>query len=96
MLQVIMSVTQFGATVMCMLSVQSIGKRPIALVSILGCAISTVVIAINQFIQTKSSSNEDTEHCWLPFIMFLVLIFFTGYGVGPIPWMLVSEVFPFR
>lgn len=96
MLQVIMSVTQFGATVLCMVSVQSLGKRPIALVSVLGCAVSTVVIAINEFIRMGSYDSEDKEHCWIPFIMFLVLTFFTGYGVSPIPWMLVSEVFPFR
>ena len=79
-----------------MVTVRSLGKRPIALVSLLGCALGTVIIAINEFIRKTTDNNEATEHCWIPFIMFIVLTFFTGYGVAPIPWMLVSEVFPFR
>lgn len=93
---VIMSVIQFGATVLCMISVQPLGKRPIALVSILGCAISTTVIAINEFVRIMSHEHDSTEHSWIPFIMFIGLTFFTGFGVASIPWMLVSEVFPFR
>lgn len=89
--QVFFSVVQFVATILCMVSVRWTGKRPMALVSLLACAIATTTLGVYTFVADTSS-----EASWLPFLMFLVLQFFTGYGVAPVPWMLVSEVFPMR
>lgn len=33
---------------------------------------------------------------YFPLIVFLCLAFCTSVGVAPIPWMFLSEVFPFK
>lgn len=33
---------------------------------------------------------------YLPLVLFVALSFFTNLGVGAVPWMLLSEVFPFK
>lgn len=79
------------STALCMATVRFTGKRPMALVSFFACAIATITIGVYTFVTETS-----TQASWLPFIMFMVLQFFTGYGVIPVPWMLVGEVFPMR
>lgn len=74
-----------------MVTVRWTGKRPMALVSLMACAIATISIGFYTL-----STEASTSSGWLPFLMFVVLQFFTGYGVAPVPWMLVSEVFPMR
>lgn len=32
----------------------------------------------------------------VPLVLIIGLSFFTNLGVGAIPWMLLSEVFPFK
>jgi len=88
---VVFSVIQFAANILCMVSVRWTGKRPMALVSLTACAIATTTTALYTFF-----TDPATQAGWLPFVMLIVLQFFTGYGVAPVPWMLVSEVFPFR
>ncbi|XP_054271113.1 facilitated trehalose transporter Tret1-2 homolog [Macrosteles quadrilineatus] len=88
---VLFSVIQFTANILCMVSVRWTGKRPMALISLTACAIATTTTALYTFFTDPADRSG-----WLPFIMLLILQFFTGYGVAPVPWMLVSEVFPFR
>lgn len=33
---------------------------------------------------------------YIPMILFFTLAFFSNVGVTPIPWILLSEVFPFK
>lgn len=33
---------------------------------------------------------------YIPMILFFTLSFFTSVGIASIPWMLLSEVFPFK
>ncbi|KAG8307503.1 maltose permease [Homalodisca vitripennis] len=90
---VVFSVIQFTANILCMVTVRWTGKRPMALISLLACAISTTTTGLYTVF---SEPQAPSQSGWLPFLMFMVLQFFTGYGVAPVPWMLVSEVFPFR
>lgn len=33
---------------------------------------------------------------YIPMILFFTLAFFSNVGITPIPWILLSEVFPFK
>jgi hypothetical protein len=43
-------------------------------------------------------ATGDTRHTasWAPLTLFVVYAFMQNIGVLPIPWMILSEVFPFR
>lgn len=60
------------------------------------------VFAYN-FIPAEWSSFDKHERIavegsinYIPMILFFALAFFSSVGVAPIPWILLSEVFPFK
>jgi len=71
-------------------TVAKFGKRPITLVSMALCAFSMIGIGMHMV-----AVNYFSFSCtWIPMILLNALFFFSGYGVFPIPWMLVSEIYP--
>ncbi|XP_008469054.1 facilitated trehalose transporter Tret1 isoform X1 [Diaphorina citri] len=81
--------TGFIGSIVSMCIIKRIGKRPLSLISIGGTAFSALTCGILSYKGTVGSQI-------LPFIMLLLLAFFTSIGIAAIPWMLLSEVFPLR
>lgn len=55
------------------------------------------------FIPSEWSSFDKHEQIpiegninYIPMILFFTLAFFSNVGITPIPWILLSEVFPFK
>lgn len=45
----------------------------------------------------KHSDNDwDGPNSYFPLVMFVLMGFFNSLGVVAVPWMLMSEVFPFK
>uniref|UniRef100_A0A2S2PE19 Facilitated trehalose transporter Tret1-1 n=1 Tax=Schizaphis graminum TaxID=13262 RepID=A0A2S2PE19_SCHGA len=84
------SILTLVGTLLNVLTVARLGKRPITLVSMALCAFSMLGIGI-YMVSTTYFSFSST---WIPMILLNALFFFSGYGVFPIPWMLVSEIYP--
>ncbi|XP_026812036.1 facilitated trehalose transporter Tret1-like [Rhopalosiphum maidis] len=84
------SILTLVGTLLNVLTVAKLGKRPITLVSMALCAFSMLGIGI-YMVSTTYFSFSST---WIPMILLNALFFFSGYGVFPIPWMLVSEIYP--
>ncbi|KAL1116672.1 hypothetical protein AAG570_005144, partial [Ranatra chinensis] len=85
---VVISVLGLVGNAVCMCSVHYCGKRVLSLISFAFSGLSTLGLALVALNRTLPST-------WaLP--MFLSLSFFNGLGAAPIPWMLQSELFPFR
>jgi len=72
------------------MTVAKFGKRPITLTSMALCALSMLGIGMHLVAVTYFSFSST----WIPMILLNTLFFFSGYGVFPIPWMLVSEIYP--
>lgn len=89
-LQVYTSILTMIGTLVNMFTVGKFGKRPITLVSMALCAFSMLGIGMHMVIATYFSFSNT----WIPMILLNTLFFFSGYGVFPIPWMLVSEIYP--
>ncbi|XP_054271945.1 facilitated trehalose transporter Tret1-like [Macrosteles quadrilineatus] len=82
-----------GGCVLCTVTVRFIGKRPLGLISVLGCAVSCLSLGTYALYVDEL---EGHKHAWMPMVMMVALAFFTGIGMDPLPWMYLSEVFPFR
>lgn len=93
------------ANIVCMVSIKFVGKRRLALTSMAVTALSCISLAIYAFNTfppgwTSFDIHSETSHVtnmgYIPMVLFFMLAFFTSVGVLPVPWILLSEVFPFR
>uniref|UniRef100_A0A182VVZ1 Major facilitator superfamily (MFS) profile domain-containing protein n=1 Tax=Anopheles minimus TaxID=112268 RepID=A0A182VVZ1_9DIPT len=93
------------ANIVCMVSIKFVGKRRLAIISMSVTAISCISLSIYAFNTfppgwTSFDNHPGTSHItslgYIPMVLFFMLAFFTSVGVLPVPWILLSEVFPFR
>lgn len=91
------------ANIVCMIFIRMVGKRRLALFSMVGTLICCMFLgfyAFNNLPHNLTSFNipkyEYGHVDATPMIIFFLLAFFTSVGVASIPWMLLSEVFPFK
>jgi len=73
--------------------VRLVGKRALSLVSMSGCALCCLSLGAYTYFTT--------QHQWssvptIPLLLFCTLYFTMNLGISPIPWLLISEVFPNR
>ena len=88
-----------AGNVLCMLAVAWCGKRPLALTSIGGVAVACTMLGGYHLFMSSSTGAQvgaELESHWLPLALFIGLFSFHSFGIGPIPWMLLSEVFPYQ
>ncbi|RZF38049.1 hypothetical protein LSTR_LSTR006448 [Laodelphax striatellus] len=93
---VIMSVNTFTATVLCMVAVKWLGKRRLALLSLASCAFMMYCVSLFAKLNESGIEGNLPEISWFPFAIYFILQFFFSFGVSTVPWMLVSEIFPYR
>ncbi|XP_008483812.1 sugar transporter ERD6-like 14, partial [Diaphorina citri] len=79
---------QLAGGLSCIFLVHKLGKRFLSLVSMSLCATCILSIA------TYTLFKEEIDQSWIPLVLFAVMFYALNLGVSPIPWMLVSEVFP--
>lgn len=91
--QVLISCIGFIGVIVCTVSVRYVGKRRLTLASLLGCAVSMLGLALWTLFHAKSA-NPNTY--WTPFVLFTTLSFSFSFGIAPIPWVILSEIFPYR
>ncbi|XP_039280044.1 facilitated trehalose transporter Tret1 [Nilaparvata lugens] len=93
---VIMSVNTFTATVLCMVFVKWLGKRRLALLSLASCSIMMFGVSLFAKLHDSGKDGHLPDISWFPFVIYFILQFFFSFGVSTVPWMLVSEIFPYR
>lgn len=101
---VIVGLMKFLANILCMLVVKFVGKRRISLYSIAGTSICCLSLAIYGSIYLPSGWSSFDKHVLedvpgdgtFPMLILFALAFITSAGMIPIPWMLLSEVFPYK
>ncbi|XP_054265636.1 facilitated trehalose transporter Tret1-like [Macrosteles quadrilineatus] len=70
----------------CMLVMKLLGKRGLSFLSMSICVVCAVSISAYVVLQYFEP--------WVPMVLFCLLFFAAQLGIGSIPWMLISEVFP--
>jgi MFS family permease len=77
------------------LAVNWLGKRFLSLVSLAGNAVSCLLLAVYSYVVLGPGGADQYRAAWLPLSLFILLAFCNSV-MYTVPWMMLSEVFPFR
>lgn len=90
---IIVGVIQVIATWVASLVVDRLGRRMLLLLSIIVMTLSTFTLGL--YFYLKNDAHEDVSDIgWLPLLSLSCYVVIFSLGFGPIPWMLMAEIFP--
>ncbi|XP_069694805.1 facilitated trehalose transporter Tret1-like [Periplaneta americana] len=77
--------------------IRRIGKRPLSLVGSLVTGLCTLLLGVYALVELEAAKKEDRALWlpWAPLLLFAIMSFFYS-SFGMVPWVLLSELFPFR
>lgn len=76
-------------------TVSWLGKRFLSLVSFAGNGASCLLLGIYSYVVLRPDGAHQYEVTWLPLCLVITLSFCSSVTFE-VPWMMLSEVFPFR
>ncbi|XP_011314370.1 facilitated trehalose transporter Tret1 isoform X2 [Fopius arisanus] len=89
---IIVGVMQVIAVFISTLIVDKLGRRILLIGSVLAMCISALVIGV--YFNLKRNDNPVAEDIgWLPLLGVCIFIIMFSLGFGPIPWMMIGEIF---
>jgi sugar porter (SP) family MFS transporter len=80
------------ATLIFILLVDRVGRKPLFLIGLTGMSTSLILLG---FILTSHSIHSNSLQ-WTSFVLILVYMVFFAISLGPLAWLVFSEVFPFK
>lgn len=83
---------QVVATLVATLVVDRLGRRMLLLASDALMSLCTLCLGIYFFMQDKDEANVSNLG-WLPIVSLCVFIVAFSIGFGPVPWIMVGELF---
>lgn len=82
-----------------------VGKRTLTLMSLLVLSICNLLLGLyayhilpagfTTYNKIVPVQNQDAMS-WLPTVLFAIYHMFYYLGIGPMPWLMLSEIFPLR
>ena len=78
-------------TVVAILLLDKVGRRPLLLIGTIGLGFSLVLLAV--FFGVGSLQHSDP---WIALVALIVYIACFAIGLGPVFWLMISEIFPQR
>ncbi|XP_058818975.1 facilitated trehalose transporter Tret1-2 homolog isoform X2 [Topomyia yanbarensis] len=89
---IIVGAIQVAATLVATFIVDKTGRRILLLISDFFMAVSTILLAV--YFQLKEDDpSQVTELGWLPVLAVCLFIAMFSIGFGPVPWLMVGELF---
>jgi SP family facilitated glucose transporter-like MFS transporter 8 len=88
---VLTMVLQVFMTVVACLLIDKLGRRPLFIMSMAGMACSSFAVGLYFMLQ---SPGEPAKAVWLLLAGSYMYIAFFSIGAGPIPWLMMAEIFP--
>lgn len=89
---IIVGVMQVIATFIASLVVDKLGRRILLLMSISVMAICTILLGVFFFLKQGDPASVESLG-WLPIVSLSLFIVMFSLGFGPIPWMMIGELF---
>lgn len=89
---IIVGVMQVIATFVSTIVVDKLGRRILLLMSISVMAICTILLGVF-FHLSDTDKDSVADLGWLPIVSMCVFIVMFSLGFGPIPWMMIGEIF---
>jgi MFS transporter, SP family, galactose:H+ symporter len=85
---VLLGLANVGATVIAIRLVDRSGRKPLLLASALGAGLALALLGVTFAVSLGGAGS------WLPFVFLLGYIASFAFGLGPIFWLLIAEIFP--
>jgi len=76
-------------------TVSWLGKRLLSLISFAGNGATCLLLGIYSYMLLTPGGAQQYEVTWLPLCLIIVMSFCSSVTFE-VPWMMLSEVFPFR
>ncbi|KAL0125276.1 hypothetical protein PUN28_004422 [Cardiocondyla obscurior] len=89
---IIVAIVQMVTTVVAAVIVDRAGRKPLLILSSSVMLIS--LVALGSYFNLKESESDVSNLGWLPLTSLTLFMIAFSIGMGPIPWMLMGEVFP--
>ncbi|XP_044734619.1 facilitated trehalose transporter Tret1-like [Chrysoperla carnea] len=90
---IIFGAAQFLSGFFAMLIVDKVGRRPLLIISSIGCCIALTGQAVYFYIQFHEIMDLEA-YGWVPVTALMIYIIMYSVGLGAIPLMVPSEMFP--
>lgn len=101
----LLGVAELSGTILCVILVKFTGKRPLVLLSCIGCGLCLFTTAtyahfykVESHNSTSASQVQQTvqnqNFAWIPITLLLFSALLSHIGIRLIPWMLIGELFP--
>lgn len=89
---ILIGIMQVVATFVSTLVVDKLGRRILLLAS--GCAMAVATTAIGVYFYLQSQDETQVESLgWLPVASLCIFIIMFSMGYGPVPWLMMGELF---
>lgn len=88
---ILVGLVQILATAASTILIDKAGRKLLLILSSSGMAISLVALGV--FFYEKEQGNADSLG-WLPLVSLILFITAFSFGYGPIPWVMMNELFP--
>ncbi|KAH8401914.1 hypothetical protein KR009_008665 [Drosophila setifemur] len=89
---IIIGVTQVTSTLVAVLIIDKAGRRILLLASGVMMTVTTALMGL-YFQLSESSPGSMDNYGWLPITSICVFIVFFSIGFGPVPWLVMAELF---
>ncbi|XP_067642413.1 facilitated trehalose transporter Tret1-2 homolog isoform X2 [Eurosta solidaginis] len=89
---IVVGIMQFIATFVSTIVVDKLGRRLLLLTSAIIMALSTAAMGVYFYMQDQDAESVATLG-WLPVVSLCVFIVLFSIGFGPVPWLMMGEVF---
>ena len=84
-------ITNVVFTIVAILLLDRVGRRALLLVGTAGCVVSLALLGV--FFASPSLQHEAS---WLALLFLILYIASFAVGLGPVFWLMISEIFPLR
>ncbi|CAG0921141.1 unnamed protein product [Notodromas monacha] len=96
---IIVGSVNIGATLLSNAVVDRWGRKLLLYIS--GLGMTAALMALGTYFYIKAHASPETEETlrvfgWLPLVAFVVFVVAFSFGFGPVPWLMLGEIFPSR
>jgi MFS transporter, SP family, arabinose:H+ symporter len=83
-------------TIIAIMLVDRIGRRPLLMLGVVGAAFSLFMAGLMFHLHVKPDEKVDPANLWKIFSFLLLYCAFFSFSYGPVVWIIISEIFPNR
>ena len=91
---IIVGTVQAVATFVACLLIDRAGRRPLMIVSSLGCGLSILFLSVFHFVGDHQGEQFTSKYAWVPIFSLISFMIAFSFGLGPVPWLLMGELLP--